>query len=103
MLGHGFLEAVYHEALTEEFLRRNTVFGSEVELAIVYKGKILSTKYRADFVVFGEIIVELKALDALTGREKAQVLNYLKASGFHRGLLLNFGARSLEYERLVWG
>src|SRR5919202_2261573 len=103
VLGHGFLEAVYHEALADEFRRREIAFNSEVELPITYKGKILAAKYKADFVVFDSIIVELKALDALTGHERAQLLNYLKASGLHRGLLLNFGARSLQYERLVWG
>jgi GxxExxY protein len=103
VLGHGFLEAVYQEALAEEFRRRQILFSEQVELPIIYKGKVLATRYRTDFVVFESIIVEIKALDTLTSREKAQVINYLKASGFHRGLLINFGARSLQYERLVWG
>lgn len=103
VLGLGFFEAVYQEALAEEFERRGIPFRQQVELPIVYKGKTLDTHYRPDFILFENIIVEIKALDALTSRERAQVLNYLKASGFHRGLLINFGARSLQYERLVWG
>ena len=103
VLGHGFFEGVYQEALAEEFKRRDVPFCEQVELPIVYKGMTLVTHYRPDFVLFENIIVEIKALDALTSRERAQVLNYLKASGFHRGLLINFGARSLQYERLVWG
>jgi len=103
VLGHGFLEAVYQEALAEEIRRREIPFTEQVELPISYKGKVLATHYRADFIVFESIIVEIKALDMLTSREKAQLLNYLKASGCHRGLLLNFGARSLQHERLVWG
>jgi GxxExxY protein len=103
VLGHGFLEAVYQEALAEELLRRGVAYAEQVELPIGYKGKILATCYRADFVVFESVIVEIKALDVLTGREKAQLLNYLRASGFHRGLLINFGAPSLQYERFVWG
>ena len=103
VLGHGFFEAVYQEALADEFARRNVPFREQVDLSIVYKGKTLLTHYRPDFILFDSIIVEIKALDALTSREKAQVLNYLKASGFQRGLLINFGARSLQYERLIWG
>lgn len=103
VLGHGFLEAVYQEALATEFALRGISFAPQVELPITYKGKILATYYRADFIVFEKIIIEIKALDRLTSLETAQVINYLKATGFHRGLLLNFGARSLQYERLVWG
>jgi GxxExxY protein len=103
VLGNGFLEAVYQEALAEEFQQRGIPFAEQVELPISYKGKLLTIRYRPDFVAFENIVVEIKALDMLTSREKAQLLNYLKASGFHRGLLINFGARSLQYERLVWG
>lgn len=100
-LGHGFLEAVYQEALAIEFTDREIPFAREVELPILFRGQRLNTGYRADFLCFDDIIVELKALDKLTTREEAQVINYLKASGKSRGLLLNFGNRSLEQKRLV--
>ena len=103
VLGHGFLEAAYQAVLAEELSRRGLSFDEQVELPIIYKGQPLRTTYRADLVACTNIIVELKAIDLLTGRERAQLLNYLKASGNRRGLLLNFGARSLQYERLVWG
>lgn len=100
-LGHGFLEAVYQEALAIEFAHRGISFAREVELPIQFRGQRLNTGYRADFLCFDDVIVELKALDKLTTREEAQVINYLKASGKSRGLLLNFGNRSLEQKRLV--
>ena len=103
VLGCGFLEAVYQEALAEELTRRSIPFSEQCDLPINYKGRLLATRYRADFIAFKGVIVEIKALDILTGRERAQLLNYLKAAGFHRGVLINFGARSLQYERLVWG
>ena len=100
-LGHGFLEAVYQEALAIEFTDRGIPFAREVELPILFRGQRLNTGYRADFLCFDDIIAELKALDKLTTREESQVINYLKASGKSRGLLLNFGNRSLEQKRLV--
>ena len=100
-LGHGFLEAVYQEALAIEFTDRGIPFAREVELPILFRGQRLNTGYRADFLCFDDIIVELKALDKLATREESQVINYLKASGKSRGLLLNFGNRCLEQKRLV--
>lgn len=102
-LGHGFLEAVYQEAAELEFSRQNIPFQREVVLPVRYRDTILSTSYRADFICFSDIIVEFKALSRLTTIEEAQVFNYLKATGYRRGLLINFGASSLEYKRLVWG
>ena len=100
-LGPGFLEAVYQEAFARELTKQGIPFRSEVELPIFYKGERLSTSYRADFVCFDSIIVEVKPLVQLTGIEESQVINYLKATGHSVGLLLNFGARSLEHRRLV--
>lgn len=101
-LGHGFLEAVYHEALAKEFVRHSISHEREKELPIHYRGERLAVGYRVDFVCFNQIIVELKALSAMSGTEEAQVINYLKASGHTRGLLLNFGTLSLQYKRLVF-
>jgi GxxExxY protein len=101
-LGAGFLEAVYQEALAIEFHKRGVDAIEQVPLTIMYNGQALRTAYRPDFIVAQQIIVEIKALDVLTGRERAQVLNYLRAARVGRGLLINFGAPSLQYERLVW-
>jgi GxxExxY protein len=102
VLGHGFLEAVYHEALAFELSSRNIPFVREAPLAVAYKGETLASTYKADFVCFGEVIVDLKAAVKLTAADESQVLNYLKASGLERGLLLNFGAARLQYKRLVF-
>ena len=101
VLGCGFLEAVYREAYALELSARGIPFAKEVELPVVYKGVTLQTRYRPDFVCFDGIVVEAKALATSTSREEAQLLNYLKASGREVGLLLNFGARSLEWKRIV--
>ena len=100
-LGHGFLESVYHEALAIEFTDQGVPFRHEVEIPVFYKGRPLTNTYRADFICFDSIIVELKAIPAISGKEKAQILNYLKATTLNRGLLLNFGATSLQYERFI--
>jgi len=102
-LGRGFLELVYQTALSLEFQERGISFQAEVALPIRYKGKLLSCAYRADFLCFENIIVETKAISKLTSADEAQVINELKATGLHRGLLLNFGASSLEQKRLVFG
>lgn len=102
VLGCGFLEAVYQEALAQELTTRRIPFKREVEIEIAYKGQCLATHYRADFVCFDSVIVELKALSALTGVEEAQILNYLKATGLEIGLLLNFGTDTLQYRRFVF-
>ena len=102
-LGHGFLEPVYQEALTKEFTARHIPFVREAELVILYKGEALDCRYRADFICYGEVIVELKALAVLGGPEESQVINYMRATGKQRALLINFGAPSLRYKRLVLG
>ena len=100
-LGPGFLEAVYQEALALEFKRKGIPFKQEVRLEISYKGQTLSKYYEADFVCYDKIILETKAINELTGGHESQVLNYLKATKFKLGLLVNFGAESLEYKRLI--
>ena len=100
-LGCGFLEAVYQEALAIEFRRQNIPFEQEKELPIYYLGKPLKKKYSADFVCYNEIIVETKASSGISGTDESQVINYLKATGFKLGLLVNFGLDSLEHKRLV--
>ena len=103
VLGPGFLEAVYQEALSKEFSLRSIPFRMQCEIPVFYKGEELSTNYRADFICFDSVILELKAIRQLTVVEEAQVLNYLKASGFSTALLLNFGAPSLQQKRFVSG
>ncbi|MBW2034753.1 MAG: GxxExxY protein [Deltaproteobacteria bacterium] len=101
-LGCGFLEAVYQEALGREFNLQQIPNKAHTIVEIIYKGKVLDKKYQPDFVCYDDIIVEIKALASLSGIEEAQLINYLKASRFKVGLLLNFGSKSLEYKRLVY-
>ena len=101
-LGCGFLEAIYQEALAIEFFARQIPFSREVRIPVSYKDRILKATYCADFVCFDSVVVELKALARTGGTEESQVLNYLKATGYKVGLLLNFGNRSLEHRRFVF-
>ncbi len=91
-LGSGFAEEVYQEALELELMDRGIPFSSQQELSLSYKGRPLRKTYRPDIVCYGKIIVELKAVRALLPEHEAQVINYLKATGFHLGLLVNFGS-----------
>jgi GxxExxY protein len=100
-LGQGFLEAVYQEAFLWEQQVRQIPFEREVALPVQYKGNRLACSYRADFVCYGTVLIELKALERLTGSEMGQVINYLKATGLKKALLLNFGRPRLEYRRIV--
>jgi len=100
-LGSGFLENVYQEALELEIQKQEIPYEREKLLNIFYKGQKLKKHYVADFVFYDKIVVELKALGELSSDHEAQVLNYLKASGFKLGLLLNFGTKSLQYKRMV--
>ncbi len=101
-LGSGFLEAVYQDALEREFQFLQLPYKREVKLPVYYRGEQLDSYYQADFICFDSVIVELKALQRLSGKEEAQVINYLKASNLHRALLLNFGTTSLQHKRLVF-
>jgi GxxExxY protein len=101
LLGRGFLEAVYQDALAIELQRRAVPLRREASLKITYKGHPLSAGYRADFLCFEAVIVETKALARLSPTKEAQIINYLKASGIEHGLLLNFSASRLEYKRVV--
>jgi GxxExxY protein len=92
---------VYQEALAIEFDRQEIPFVREPKLEISYKGTVLQKYYEADFVCYDKIIVETKALNKLSNIDQSQVINYLKASGYKLGLLINFGTDSLEYKRLV--
>ena len=98
-LGCGFLEKVYQEALEREFTAEGVPFQREVKLKIYYRGVPLQQDYIADFVCYGKIIVELKAISKITDVEKAQVINYLRATGYELGILANFGEVSLKTER----
>ena len=100
-LGNGFLEPVYQEALAIEFSLQGIPFEREKKLEIEYKGYKLNKEYYADFLCFDKIIVELKAVSSLVNAHKAQVINYLCATGKEVGLLINFSGASVKWERLV--
>ena len=101
-MGCGFLEAVYQECLELELTAQGIPFKSQVELELSYKGTSLKKIYIPDFLCYEKIIVEIKAVRLLEDRERAQLHNYLKASGHKLGLLVNFGHYpKVEYERIV--
>ena len=100
-LGPGFLEPVYQEATEIQFNEDKIPHNREEELIINYLGSPLKKQYSADFTCYDKIIVELKALSAISSDHEAQLLNYLKATSYKLGILVNFGAPKLEYKRMV--
>ena len=101
-VGSGFLEDVYQECLEKEFTLQSLPFVAQHQLPLEYKGEILKKKYIPDFICYDKIIVELKAVDKINNKHKAQVINYLKATDFELGLLVNFGAHpKVEVIRLI--
>lgn len=99
-LGNGFLESVYEESLAIEFDLRNIPYKRQKGIDVFYKEQ-LAKQFVCDFLVGEKVLVEIKAIKAITGVEEAQVLNYLRATGIEVGLLINFGEQSLKYKRLV--
>ena len=98
-LGCGFTEKVYQDALEREFQLRSIPYEREARMRVVYKGAELATEFIPDFVCYGKVIVELKAVSELDDIHRAQTINYGKVSGMTVSLLINFGSTSLEYER----
>ena len=100
--GNGFDEPIYHESLMKEFKFQTLPAVSEPQVNVFYKGELLSKYFKPDMVAYDKIIIELKAVKALNDFHRQQVLNYLKATGYKLGILVNFGAElKLEYERIV--
>jgi len=100
-LGTGFLEAVYENALALELEENGILFEKQCLLDIYYKSQLIG-QYKADLIIEGKLIIELKAVPTFNDRHKAQVLNYLRATGLSVGLLLNFGMPRLGIQRIVW-
>ncbi len=102
-LGCGFLEAVYQECLGIEFSKQTIPFKAQTPLELSYKGQVLEQKCVPDFICFDKVIVEIKAVKELSDEHRAQVHNYLKATGYRLGLLVNFSQYTkLQYERIVY-
>lgn len=100
--GAGFVEPIYHECLAIEFEMRGVLFEHHSNLALSYKGRPLRLRYQADFVTHGKILLEVKAVKSLDDAHRAQVVNYLKSTGFKLGILVNYGRiGGLEWERIV--
>ena len=100
--GNGFLEAVYQECLQIEFEMQGVEFEAQKELSLTYKGRVLHQGYKPDFICMEKILVEIKAVSKLTDEHRAQILNYLNATGLQVGLLVNFGHHpQVEHERFV--
>lgn len=99
-LGCGFVEPIYQEALEKEFILRKIPYEREKELTVNYKGNLLTKTFRADFICYNKIILELKAVKEFSDEHYAQIYNHLRASRMDLGLLINFGTASIEFQRV---
>ena len=100
--GYGFIEPVYQECLEIELGLQSIPFAALPKLPLTYKTRTLKKIFRPDFICYGQIVLEIKAVSALNDHHRAQIHNYLKATGHQLGLLVNFGATpKVEYERIV--
>jgi len=97
-LGHGFQDSVYQNALALEFAERNLAFEQYIKLSVFYKGRIVGD-FEADMAFGKDLIIELKAVSAIIPAHEVQLVNYLKATGINEGLILNFGAESLQFKK----
>ena len=102
ILGSGFLELFYKDALAIEFAERGIPFAREAPCSVEYKGRPLRGEYRVDFVCCDEVVLETKARSMTGPADHAQVINYLAATKLRCGLLLNLGAAKLEHRRFIW-
>ncbi|MCD4663870.1 MAG: GxxExxY protein [Bacteroidales bacterium] len=100
-LGHGFLEIVYKDALEFEFKQREILYTRKKKYEVDYKGYILPHKFHADFIVYDNVILEVKATKGIAEDHYARVLNYLAASKCKIGLVVNFGEPSLQTKRII--
>ena len=102
-MGHGYLEAVYQECMEIELRARGIPFEAQKEVKLKFKGVELQRRYKADFICYDGVLVEIKALNGIINDHRSQTINYLKGTGYKLGLLINFGAAAgLQYERLVF-
>jgi GxxExxY protein len=102
VMGSGYLEKFYKEALAIELAERQIPFETEAPCAVQYKGHQLSGQYHMDFVCYGAVVIEVKARSSTGPADQAQVLNYLASSNHSIALLLNFGTSRLEHKRFIW-
>ena len=101
-LGYGFSEVIYKDAMEVEFIQDMIPYKREDELSVCYKGKVLYHKFKADFILFDKIIVEVKSgEDGINSAVVSQILNYLKVSDCRIGLIVNFGKSKMEYKRFI--
>ena len=100
-LGMGFLESVYQAALTSEFEEQHIPFKEQWGIEVFYKNKKLDKKFFADYICYGDIIIEIKAVERIAPQHEAQLINYLKATNKPLGFLVNFGGKKLDFRRFV--
>ena len=100
-LGAVFLEGIYEEALEREFQTQQIPFERQVKLSLYYDNELMKKQYRADFICYNEIIVEIKAVALIPTAFYAQLQNYLKCTNIELGMLINFGTPSLIYKRMI--